>query len=192
MAIKENPFTTTSMNKTIFRLSFSLCIFALLSSCMNVRPGGAKSGKKLYETFFVGDEGTQYFIKPLAFTNERNEELKLDFTFRYRNEIKDSAAINASFISNDLIRNIDSLKIMNNSVNIALKDMTYMFSERKKDAYNNRFSAKTDLLKVTKLFNGNDWQIWMYENGKQTRYAAAKKTEKSLAKLSQEVFVLFK
>lgn len=180
------------MNKTIFSLFFSLCILAILTSCMSVRPGGAKSGKKLYETFFVGDEGTQYFIKPLAFTNERNEELKLDFTFRYRNEIKDSAAINASFISNDLIRNIDSLKITNEFVNIVFKDMTYLFSEKKKNAYNNRFSAKTDLLKVTKLFNSIDWEIWMYKNGKPTRYSAAKKTEKSLDKLSQQLFVLFK
>src|SRR5690606_36572025 len=39
--------------------------FLLLCSCVSVKPSTTKSGKKYFETFYV-ENGTQYFIKPLA------------------------------------------------------------------------------------------------------------------------------
>ncbi len=191
MTNKRERFLQNMINKTLRTICFSFLIFALLSSCMNVRPGGAKSGKRLYESFFVGDEGTQYFIKPLVFTNDMDEKLKLDFTFRYKNEIKDSATVNATFMSKEIFRNADSLKIIDGSNIVVLSNMAYLFSEKNKEVYNNRFSTKAEMLKIKNLFNGNTWKILIYKNGTHTQYMTPKKTKKSLEKLNQEVFVLF-
>ena len=47
-------------------LTFSLIL--ALGSC-SAGKSGVKTGKKLFTDFFVGDAGTQYFIKPLTFEN---------------------------------------------------------------------------------------------------------------------------
>ena len=170
---------------------FILCMLLILSSCFSVKPGATKAGGKLFETFFVGEEGTQYFIKPLKFTNEKSESLKLDITFRYKNEIKDSAIVNLSFLSNDLFKSIDSLRIDNGEYSTLIKELNLLFAERSKDMYNIRFSTKVNLADIKKLFERNDWRFLQYRNGESTLYTPNKATKKKIDKLNYEVFELF-
>jgi hypothetical protein len=178
-------------NFTLVKNGFILVGLFILSSCLSIKPGGVKTGKKLYETFFVGEEGTQYFIKPLLFSNQLNEELKLDITFRCKNEIKDSAIINISFFSKEIFKIADSLKINNDGNDITLKQMKYMFSERNKEVYNCRFSVKVNLMAVEKLFDNNNWNLLLYKNGISTNYKTPKTTKKKIDKLNYEIFALF-
>ena len=177
---------------TLIKKAFIFVILIIFSSCLSIKPSGLKTGGKLYETFFVGEDGTQYFIKPLIFSKKLDEELKLDITFRYKNEIKDSAVLNISFFSKELFKTADSLKIDNDTIDITLKRFNYLFSERDKKLYNCRFSVKVDLINLKNLFNRGNWNLLLYKNGMSTDYTSLKTTKKKIEKINYEIFLLFK
>ncbi len=178
-------------NFILIKNLFILGSLIILSSCLSIKPGSVKTGNKLFETFFVGEEGTQYFIKPLIFSNQLNEEIKLDITFRCKNEVKDSAIINISFFSKENFNIVDSLKINNESTDIVLKQMKYLFSERDKELFNCRFSVKGNLIDVKKLFNRSNWNLFLYKNGNTINYKTPKTTKKKIDKINYEIFSLF-
>lgn len=166
-------------------------ITALFLSCLSIKPGGVRSSKTLYEEFFVGEDGTQYFIKPLDFNTESKELLKLDITFRYKNEIKDSARFNISLLGEDVIKKIDSVQIKNDSKVISLNNVSLIFVSKEKKYINCRFLSTCPLDEVCEMFANSQWQIDIYYNGKQKCYTASKKTEKSIGLLQANIFVLF-
>lgn len=188
MKYKEKSLNIKSF--PLIKRGIAFGILIVFSSCLSIKPGAAKSGKKLYETFFVGEDGTQYFIKPLIFINDINENLELDITFRYKNEIKDSAIVNVSFLSKEIFKHADSLKINHDSSATVFKEIKYMFSERKKEEYNSRFSTKGSLFDIKKLFNSNNWNIIIYKNGSFNKYITPKATKKKIDKLKYEIFML--
>src|SRR5690554_5427078 len=59
-----------------------LTVLASIPSCYSIKPGATQSGGKLYESFYLGEEGRQYFIKPLKFSGSDGRYIMIDFTFR--------------------------------------------------------------------------------------------------------------
>ena len=149
------------------------------------------SGKKLFETFFVGNNGTQYYIKPITFSDEENDKLKFDMTFRYKNVIKDSATLNMSFIDSEIIKSIDSLKISNDSISLLFTKVNLMFVERHKKVFNSRFSTRSHLAPIKWLFKNKNWSIYLYRNNIVDKYMATKSTKRKITKLKFEIFELF-
>ena len=177
---------------TLWRSGLIIGISLIALSCAGVKAGSTKSGKNLYQTFYVGDEGTQYFIKPLKLATDPEGYLALDATFRYKDEVKDSATINISFVTGETYKSIDSLKIENGDNAISAKEMKLVFVEREKTLYESRFFTKIALLEFKTLFKKNNWKIGLYKNGTATTYfTAAKKTRKKIDKLNYEIFELF-
>ncbi|MBE9466763.1 MAG: hypothetical protein IMY72_00410 [Bacteroidetes bacterium] len=151
-----------------------------------------KSGKKLFETFYVGEDGTQYFIKPLIFSNSQNKEkLLIDFTFRYKNEVKDSVVINFSLLSSNIFKNIDSLSFSNTTHKIMSKNVNLMFNEKKNKLFNSRFSTKIPLINFDKMFINGDWNIIVYSRENSSTYYSEKKTKKAIKKLQDKIFIIF-
>jgi len=178
-------------NFTLISIGITFVILIIFSSCLSLKPGSMLSGKKLYETFYIGENGTQYFIKPLTFVNDVDEKLEMDITFKYKNEIKDSAIVNVSLLGKDLIRDVDSIEILQDSCDIVLKDVKSLFSEKTKEVFNSRFSAKGLLYDVKKLFDCSEWNVIIYQNGGIKKYNAPKGTVNNIRKLKNEVFLLF-
>ena len=187
--MNENIYKMKSF--TLIKKVFVFGILIILSSCFSIKSEAVKSGKKLYETFFVGEAGTQYFIKPLMFSNKNNEELLLDITFRYKNEIKDSAVVNVSFLSEEVFKEVDSLKINNEANSIIIKKLKYIFSERNKEIYNCRFLFKVDLFHINTIFDSSNWHLILYKNEGISKYTPSKATKKKIDKLNYEIFALF-
>lgn len=188
MRAGQDRYKSKCFKLILIGLIFSNLIF---TSCLSIKPGSVKSGKNLYETFFVGEQGTQYFIKPLLFSNQLNGELTLDITFRYKNEVKDSANVNISIFSKEIYKVADSLRISNAGNTVILKKMNYLFSERNKDNLSFRFSSRANLIDVKNLFAGNNWDILLYKNGISTNFKTPKATQKKIEKLNFEIFTLF-
>ncbi|MCC6726639.1 MAG: hypothetical protein IT258_19210, partial [Saprospiraceae bacterium] len=118
---------TNKIKYIFFPLNFRLLLllFIPLLSCFSLKPGGVKSGKRLFETFYVGTDGTQYFIKPLEFTADNKEVLKLDVTFRQKDISEDSATVNISFYGAENFKTADSLVIKNTTETLALKNLSH-------------------------------------------------------------------
>jgi len=167
-----------------------ILVFLLYSGCMGIKINATKSPKKLFETFYVGEEGSQYFIKPISFSND-SDKLLIDFTFRYKDKIKDSAIVNISFFTNEIIKECDSLKITINKHFIVVENPKYLFSERKKDKYTSRFSLKIPVIDLYNFFNENYWEIISYYNNASVTFFSTKKTSKKIEKLNYHIFSLF-
>lgn len=158
---------------------------------MSIKPKGAKSGKKLYETFFVGDQGTQYFIKPLKFTSETENHLLMDITFRIKNEIKDSAFVNFSIVNKELVKKLDSLVVKCPNYSFSITNFNNLFVEHSNGLINSRFSSRAKIIDIKNVFNQPDWIINQYSNGKSITYKSSKKLNSKIKKIYYEIFSLY-
>lgn len=175
---------------------YSLLLIAIIgvTGCVSVKPSTTKSGKNLYETFYVGEEGTQYFIKPMSFESSKSnseEKLLLDFTFRYKDQIKDSTILNLSIKGNLLYKKIDRMTIKNTNTDIEIKSVELLFNEKKSKEIVSRFTTSTSLLELKELFDQSSWQvsIFTYDN-KELLFQPSRKAEKSIQTLRDNVFVI--
>lgn len=182
---KQQPLV---QSKILFLLLF---ILVLCSGCSLVKPNATKSGKNYFETFYVGADGNQYFIKPLSLKNsETKEELLVDITFRYKDQIKDSSTINFSIKSPNLYKSVDSLKISSTAIDIKTSNPKLLFNERSKEKFISRFTTKIPLSTLKEMFYHDDWVFTVYHPTQSTVYKTNKKTSKVIATLRKRVFVL--
>jgi len=160
---------------------------------MSFKPISAQSGaSSLYETFFVGELGTQYFIKPILFKEvEKKDKIFLDFTFRYKNKIEDSAIINFSVNSTEIFKNIDSLEIINDIKNISSNKSKLMYNEKLNKKLISRFSCNILLEDICQIFKNENWYINLYIDSVKYSFCSSKKTKKTLKKVFENLFILF-
>jgi hypothetical protein len=175
------------MNKPFF-LSITLKAVLLVFVMTTV---SCSSAKNLYQTFFVGDEGIQYFIKPLSFKNaETKEEILVDFTFRHRKEIKDSTIINFDLLTPSTTSDVDKIELQNKLINPSYDQVNLLYKERVQKNYKFRYASNFLLKDVVKLFEANDWKITLYTGDKQTEYIPTKSAQKRIEKLYKEIFAI--
>lgn len=178
-------------NTSHFKFVSFILLLLMFCGCLSIKPSTTKSGKNYFETFFVGDEGTQYFIKPILFIDEKsNENLILDITLRYRNEIKDSAIVNFSVKSSIIYKTIDSLKLSNKDIKIESDQLVLLFHEKSKTGFTSRYSTRFSLKEIKEMFNNDAWEMIIYNQNKITKYKPHRKTIKAINKIRDRVFVL--
>jgi hypothetical protein len=186
----ENKYSVTSKLK-LFRTLIILSFFVSITGCLSIKPAGVKSGKNLFEAFYVGEEGTQYFLKPLIFLNlQNNEEIYIDFTFRYKNEVKDSVLLNFTLQSKNIYKYIDSLSLSSPTITINSDDIGLLFNEKRNTFFNSRFTTKISLIEFNKMFKSVDWTIKIFYDETFMSYVPEKKTRKALKALQEKLFVL--
>ncbi len=176
--------------RVLAKAIFAAGIVLSLTACMGVRPAAQKAGKKLYETFYVGEEGTQYFIKSLTFDNIRKGEIELDMTFRSNKQTADSAILNISVFGDEVLKAADSLQITNSTSKLVVRELKYMFADRKKDEFHSRFSTKVSLDELALLFENENWNITLYHDNEKSEYIAKSNTKKKINRVNLEVFSL--
>ncbi len=177
------------MNKQSFFLGCLLCFLSV--GCGMLKPASTKTGKNLYETFFVGEEGVQYFIKPLTFENLEEEQLNIDMTFRYKNEVKGKSDIKMFVLSDKVYKKMDSLLINNGQTQKIIKEVDFMFSEKTKKGFQSRFSTKISLADLQELFKGADWTIEAHQGNQKNTFKTSLRTQKAINKLDEVIFVMF-
>lgn len=159
-----------------------------LSACWSVKPTVNRTGKKLYEDFFVGEEGTQYFIKPLTFEGAGDAYLELDMTFRYKDQLRDSAILNISFFHPSIFKTIDSLDLVASDQRLTFNKLDFMFVERQKDLYKCRYTTNVALVELTDAFLASEWEWTLYLQGKAYQYQSPKRTRNALEALNYALF----
>lgn len=162
-------------------------LVASMSSCMVVRPGANKSGKHLYESFFISLQTNQYFIKPMEFTSEDDAEIWLDFTFRDKNESRDSATVNFTLHFDEIVKSIDSIKIENGIQQTDLRDISYIYTIKKKEKYNSRFTSKSSNPSQNSLFNDKEWLVRVYFDSKSYTFKPTRRTADGIYILEEQL-----
>jgi hypothetical protein len=178
-------------NTSQYIFVFFILLSLIFSACLSIKPSTTKSGKNYFETFYVGEEGTQYFIKPILFKDEKlNEDFILDITFRYKNEIKDSATVNFSINSVSIYKTIDSLKLSNKDIKVKSEQVARLFSEKSNSGFTSRYSTKFSLNEIKEMFNNDGWEMIIYNQNKITRYKPHRNTSRAIKAIRDRVFVL--
>lgn len=166
----------------------------LFSNCGGMRIGASSSRATAYETFFVGDEGLQYFIKPLLFKSENNKDkLSVDFTFKQKQEFDNNALVrvNFSIFSKEKIKDINLIEVITSNETIKIFNPELMFIENSKKQIHSRFTMEITAAQLANIFKDNNckWQI-SQEKGKSS-FLPTKKTSKSIKKINKSIFDLF-
>ena len=178
-------------DRLIFIISSVFLLCFLFTGCLSVKPVTTKSGKNYFETFYVGEEGTQYFIKPLLFKNNGAKEyLIVDITFRYKNEIKDSAIVNFSIKSPIIYKSIDSLVFSNTMIDIGCKKVEHLYSEKTSKSFVSRFTTRIALNEIMKMFNSSKWVFIIYNKNQTILYKPPRRTEKAINIMKDRIFIL--
>jgi hypothetical protein len=169
-----------------------LGVVTLLS--LNACSGLKRSGSRLYESFYVGEKGTQYFIKPITFSNQNSENLRMDYTFRFRNNIgaTDTATINFTLRSNLLIRDVDSLCIKTGTSQLTIRNAKRLFMERENNQFTSRFSSTCPAQLLPVLFNHNNWTISVYSENYSTSVTSDRPAKRKIERLNHNLFSLVK
>ncbi len=167
-------------------------ITILLSSCSGIKVGGQKSAKNLFESFSVGDQGTQYFIKPLDFEKiEGKGDLVLDVLFRQKLEMKDSATVNFTIEDLEIVKNVEWIQFVNASDTIKSTTVNFMFNEKPKKGFTSRFTTKIPLVATAKLFKNNDWNATLHFNDAERVYVPTRRSKKKIEAINNKLFILF-
>jgi len=173
------------------KIFISAALVFLFINCVSIKPTSIKQGKKLFESFYIGDGGTQYFIKPFKLTNSvKNEDLIIDFTIRHINKQSDTAIINYSILSIDLIKSVESIEFLNKKKFFKTNQNKLLFNERVNTKFISRFSTKISLTELIDLFNENSWDVKIHLENKINEYKAINKTKKIIHLLRENIFVL--
>jgi len=178
-------------HSTVLKVSLLLAVAVTLIGCHSVKPTTSRGGKNLFETFYVGEEGTQYFIKPLTMSNkESKEEVLIDFTFRYKDRIQDSATVNFTILSSDIYKALDRLAISNTSDKTTTDQVKLLFNEKTKKGFKSRFSTRLPLVDVKKIFDHSDWNFVVSTPDQTVTFVPNKKNQKKINSLRDGVFVI--
>jgi len=177
-------------NCTINRLLIITLLSLTLNSCSIF--GGRTDVKDLTKTFFVGEEGTQYYIKPLAFETEEGDELLMDVTFRYKDEIKDSAVINFTIVLEQLVKSLGIVTISNSTTTYVVDEYELLFAEKDGDDFKSRFSIKIPMFEFDKLMKNPNWIFTLDQDDSRYRYFTTSSTAENLNILNDDLFVIFR
>ena len=172
-------------------LTFSVAtLLAFTFSCGILSPNASR----LYESFYTGNSGTQYFIKPLEFSNSNSGKLKLDIVFRFNNTIQesDSAIINYSIISNELVKKIDSIRFSNGDVSLIASNNERLFMERERTQYRSRFSSSASLVPLVQLFPSNQWKIEVFHDENEMVFTPTNTSARKIESLNFNLFELIR
>ena len=184
---------STSLSSRIAQFTIGLFAVFAFSQCsvMNTNSSG-KASRGLFTSFFVGDDGTQYFIKPLEFNGvDGGDELLIDFTFRYRDEISGDTRLNTSLLTADLVKDLDSVKFSNDKYTAVTKNSDLMFNQRQNKNIESRHEVYLPLADMKNIFDNPEWEIVFFYAGKQRTFVADKRTRKKIEALNHDIFELF-
>lgn len=99
--------------------------------------------------------------------------------------------MNISFFTKEILRDIDSMGIKNDSICIQLQNMNYLFAERFKNGYNSRFSTKGTVADIINLIKNSNWALDVYNHNTINKFYTPKETKQKIEKLRYEIFMLF-
>ena len=183
------------MKKRFLLLSLLLISLSIsLNSCLGVKPATSGGGKKYFESYYVGDEGNQYFIKPLALVSEYEEaKATLDISFRSKESLQGTAQMNFSVYMPEAIHSLKSVYLYVNNTSFELSDVKLLFVEREKNSFQSRFSTTIPAEKLKSIFNTSDWQLVIIkEKGKTYKFDTASLSKKRIEAINTNLFTIFK
>lgn len=160
-------------------------VSVLLASCFSIKPQASKTGKHLWEDFYVSPGVMQYFIKPLVFkNNDRN--IDIDFTFR---NISDSVTVNYSIYSKADYIEPNTIIISNELTKVSAIYPKTIVSEHIQKRHKLRQTGKISLSEFKTLTKNNVWTISIERGTNKVQYFASQKTKKNIEIIERNLMI---
>ncbi|MGI5975383.1 MAG: hypothetical protein ACOX7E_06535 [Paludibacter sp.] len=179
--------------KTIYILMLSAIVVVMFGGgCMLTKTSSVKSKETLYETFYVNDTISQYFIRPLNFKNKlTHQSFHIDFVFRVANNNSNDnqtsiVTANFSVLSNAPV-DVNTLQIENAPGFVTTTTCDLLFQEKQNKKFFSRYTAKIQLGKLQHLMYDNDWKIKL-NNDNSLIFYPVKRTQIAIKDLNNELF----
>lgn len=169
-----------------------IAVTFLFSACQLFKPTLNSNSNKYYEAFYIGNNQSQYFIKPISFDNEENEEMELDMLIKDKTKTNDSTALNLSLITPIIIKELDSLKVRFDNNVVKIVQVQNIFTEKKKDNYKSRFTFKMINQDVYMLFSENKWQFELHSKNKVSIFKLENSSPKSFKDINDNLILIIK
>lgn len=179
------------MKKNLLIKSLTVILLSLTFSSCSIF-GGDSNLNNLIRTFYVGEGGTQYYVKPMTFESKDGNDMFMDITFRYKDELKDSAAINFTITSEQLIKTLDNVTISNNTSTFVTNQYELLFAEKDGDYFKSRFSFKIPMNELDKLIKDQSWKLALKNKETMLAYFSTSNTQDILKTLNDDLFVIFR
>jgi hypothetical protein len=159
-------------------LIYILPVF-LLYSCFSIKPGTTKTGKNLWEEFFVAPGVMQYFIKPLVF-QDHDRQFIPDFTFRNGN---DSVSVNFSITDSRKVLLPGKIYFRNSKDTLQVNALRTLIISNTDRKFKLRMTGKLAYNKFAGLFRDTNWSIFLSDSQNNKTYYPSDKTKASLKKI---------
>ncbi len=158
----------------------------ILASCFSIKPQVSKTGKNLWEDFFVSPGVMQYFIKPLEF---KNKEGNIDIDFTFRND-SDSVTVNYSIYSDQVYTKPEMVIISNELITINIFSPKTLISEMIQKKYKLRQTGKISLAEFKTLIKNNFWTVNLQNGNKKDQYFASQKTKEKIKSIDEHLMIM--
>jgi hypothetical protein len=167
-----------------------LSVILLTSACIGIKPANSSKANRYFETFYVGDEGIQYFIKPIVFSGTEKSALKGDFNFRTKGSSTSEVIFNFSILGNSFYKSVDSIVLKNPYFKTSAYDIALTYNESGKQ-YISRFTSKiAGGNEIVRLFDSPEWEIHVYKDNVKTTFdSSRRKTKNKILSLQKHLFV---
>jgi hypothetical protein len=167
-----------------------LLVYALFITSCSSGNGGSSQSSDTYQSFYSGEDQTQYFIKPLIFESDGGEEFIIDFTFRQTGKIADSTTANYTIESDYKIAEIDSVRFISDNTSYSFPSDERFFLERDGDTYRVRFSSKIYTDRFFDMFGSDEWSVELLINDKSVFFESTSSTEDDIDELNDYLIEL--
>lgn len=161
-----------------------LSISLIANACFTIKPAATKTGKNLWEEFYVAQGVIQYFIKPLTFKSNSGDII-VDFTFRTNS---DSATVNFNIIDTNPIAIPTQVSFFKDEHLCTISSRKTLLSEKKNKTFKLRQTGKIAQNDLIRLFGSNNCIISVTNNSATKDYQPAKRTEKYVVRLKSNLF----
>lgn len=180
------------MIKTIKpRFTISLLLTSIFLFFTSVSPNNYHG--EPYVSFYKGEEGVLYFIKPLKMKS-KDSKLLIDFTFNY-NYIEgiDSSEVifNFSIIKNKPVKNINKITFSNTVIKVESKNTKLIFIDNNKRKFISRHSSTLSLTELRQIFKDINFTIKVEENQSDYSFSTTNKTQRKVKQLNKTLFKIF-
>jgi hypothetical protein len=164
----------------------------LASSCFSVRSSGSRSAKRLFTSYYYGEGSTQYFVKPISFSDSDEDfELIVDFTFRYKDNLDSIVTVNYTIAGNSLVDDVEMLKLVSGNEEVVMSEHLRLFKDKDKNGLLSRYSTSMRLKDLNNLMDNEQWK-WKLSSGKKTFvFVSNRKSRKKINSLRENLFILF-
>lgn len=166
-------------------LAISILLIFSLFSCSKVKPGASAKAGGLYESFYLGPDQNQYFIKPLEFEYD-DYELHADFTFKKLKDSLSPITLNFTITSDIVIKDIQYYQIAGERVN----ELQKLFLEQNRSKYEIRFTSELSYDSFSKFMKMQEPIILIESDYLSNSFTATNSSKKKIGKLNEGLIQL--